>query len=219
MMVGAAWLLWSFLVNAVAGVHIDGEQLRQAARREGIPMIVMEAVAAVESGYSGGNTWRGTHGEIGRMQIKIKTARGVGCGEPVRLEEYDYNIVCGAKILHWCRARYSDWSRAIRCYQAITIPEFTREYLVKVQREIGRITLAHLDLSGRQDMLAARRRGADSKLVRPPAAPQPSLSKAAGRATGTSRGPRVGVAGPVMTNSSRCREWIQLASLPTHCLP
>lgn len=145
---GAAWFIWSLLLHTVFGIHADAEHLRAAARSEGIPEIVMEAVAAVESGYSGGNTWRGTRGEIGRMQIQLRTALRAGCPAPIRLLEYEYNIACGAMILRWCRERYPDWARAVRCYQGSTVPQSTTDYRVKVEREIGRIIIARLDQPG-----------------------------------------------------------------------
>src|SRR5215831_3835359 len=142
---GAAWLIWSMMMNFVTGIHADGEHLRSAARNAGIPEIVMEGIAAVETGYQGGNEFLGKAGEIGRMQIKESTAHGVGCGEPVTLSNYDYNIACGAKILRHCREKYQDWSTAVRCYQGMAVPESTKDYLLKVQREIGRLMLAKLD--------------------------------------------------------------------------
>jgi hypothetical protein len=143
---GAAWLVWSTMMNFIAGVHVDGERLRFAARNAGIPEIVMEGIAAVETGYRGGNGFVGKAGEVGRMQIKEKTARFVGCGDPVNLQDYEYNIACGAKILRFCKDMYQEWSLAIRCYQGMAVPESTKDYLLKAQREIGRLTLARLDL-------------------------------------------------------------------------
>ncbi|MBI4503724.1 MAG: lytic transglycosylase domain-containing protein [Gemmatimonadetes bacterium] len=142
---GAAWLVWSTMMNFIAGIHVDADRLRFAARTAGIPEIVMEGIAAVETGYRGGNQFVGKAGEVGRMQIKASTARYVGCGEPVNLEDYEYNIACGAKILRYCRGRYKQWSMAIRCYQGMAVPEMTKDYLLKAQREIGRLTLARLD--------------------------------------------------------------------------
>src|SRR6185436_8088195 len=145
MTVGAAWLVWSMMMNVVAGVHVDADRLRVAARGAGVPEIVMEGIAAVETGYRGGNEFLGKAGEIGRMQIMAATAKFVGCGEPLNLEDYDYNIACGARILRFCRTKYPQWDLAVRCYQGMTVPEMTKDYLLKVQREIGRLTLARLD--------------------------------------------------------------------------
>src|SRR5258705_752826 len=145
MTVGAAWLVWTMVMNFVSGVHVDADRLRVAARGEAVPEIVMEGIAAVETGYRGGNGFLGKAGEIGRMQILAQTAKFVGCSEPLNLEDYDYNIACGAKILRFCRNKYTQWDLAVRCYQGMAVPETTKDYLLKVQREIGRLTLARLD--------------------------------------------------------------------------
>jgi hypothetical protein len=166
MSIGAAWLVWSTMMNFIAGVHVDADRLRLAARGAGIPEIVMEGIAAVETGYRGGNEFVGKAGEVGRMQIMAKTAAFVGCGEPLALENYDYNIACGARILRFCKEKYTDWSLAVRCYQGMAVPEMTKDYLLKVQREIGRLTLARLD---EQAATAAAKRARRSPAVRKPA--------------------------------------------------
>ena len=173
--VSATWLVWSAMMNFIAGIHVDSDRLRFAARNAGVPEIVMEAIAAVETGYRGGNEFLGKAGEIGRMQIKESTARGVGCGEPVNLADYEYNIACGAKILRHCRNKYPDWPTAVRCYQGMAVPESTKDYLLKVQREIGRLTLAQLD---EQFAIAAskappKRPARAKKPVPPPVVPVP----------------------------------------------
>ena len=159
---GAAWLIWSTMMNYVAGVHVDADRLRTAARNAGIPEIVMEGIAAVETGYRGGNEFIGKAGEIGRMQIKVATAHFVGCGEPVNLEDYEYNIACGARILRFCRDKYAQWDLAVRCYQGMAVPESTRDYLLKFQREVGRLTLSRLD---EQDAVAALKRATGKKVA------------------------------------------------------
>ena len=140
----ASFLVWSLLM---ADPHADGEQLRGAAQWWRIPVDVFEGVAAVESGYKGGNNYRGAAGEIGRMQIKVGTARDAGCAEPVeqRLREHGYNIACGARILRGCYDRYGSWSKAIRCYNGSALPASTVVYLEKVHREIGHRRLTVLD--------------------------------------------------------------------------
>ena len=185
---GAAWLIWSTLVgstmtNFVAGVHVDSDRLRLAARGAGIPEIVMEGIAAVETGYRGGNEFLGKAGEIGRMQIKESTAHFVGCGEPVTLTDYDYSIACGAKILRFCRDKYQSWDVAVRCYQGMAVPESTKDYLLKFQREVGRQALAQLDVQqALADAKAAARKAARAKKalpsVPPPAFVVDSVAKA-----------------------------------------
>ena len=179
--VSAAWLVWSTMINFIAGVHVDADRLRFAARSAGIPEIVMEGIAAVETGYRGGNEFVGKAGEIGRMQIMAATAKGI-CGQPVNLTDYDYNIACGAKILRHCRNQYPDWPTAVRCYQGMAVPESTKDYLLKVQREIGRLTLARLDeqLAIAASKAPARRPARIRKVAPPgPSVPVPSDSTAA----------------------------------------
>ena len=181
---GTAWLVWSTMMNYIAGVHVDADRLRQAARGAGIPEIVMEGIAAVETGYRGGNEFLGKAGEVGRMQIMAKTAAFVGCGEPLALEDYDYNIACGARILRFCKDKYKDWSLSVRCYQGMAVPEMTKDYLLKVQREIGRLTLARLDEQTAVAAAKARaRRPTVKKPVPPPvSAPAPVAPDSAAKA-------------------------------------
>ncbi len=160
------WLVWSSVMNFVAGVHADADRLRTAARSAGVPEIVMEGIAAVETGYRGGNEFFGKAGEVGRMQIMAKTAEYI-CAAPVNLADYDYNITCGAKILRHCRDKYKEWSLGIRCYQGMAVPEMTKDYLLKVQREIGRLTLAKLDEQAAAAAARAKARVKAKKAARP----------------------------------------------------
>lgn len=133
----AAWLVWT-----LAAQHADESLLAAAARAHQVPVMVMLGVAAVESGYAGGNDWRGMGGEIGRMQIQLPTARAAGCGQPLQLEVYGRNIACGARILRRCYERTQSWPLAVRCYNGPSLPPSTEAYLAKVEREIGRMRLA-----------------------------------------------------------------------------
>lgn len=182
---GAVWLVWSTMMNVIAGVHADADRLRSAARMAGIPEIIMEGIAAVETGYRGGNEFLGKAGEVGRMQIMAKTAAFVGCGEPLALEDYDYNIACGAKILRFCKDKYKDWPLAVRCYQGMAVPEMTKDYLLKVQREIGRLTLARLDQQPPVPAARAKVRRAvrPRKPAAPPAVLPDSTTKAVAQAS------------------------------------
>jgi hypothetical protein len=161
------------MMNYIAGVHVDADRLRLAARSVGIPEIVMEGIAAVETGYRGGNEFLGKAGEVGRMQIMAKTAAFVGCGEPLALEDYEYNIACGAHILRFCKDKYQEWSLAVRCYQGMAVPEMTKDYLLKVQREIGRLMLARLDEQAAAAAAKAKARRAPAAKKPPPAAVMP----------------------------------------------
>jgi hypothetical protein len=141
---GAAWLIWSNMMNFFAGVHVDGERLRSAARGAGVPEIVMEGIAAFETGYPEGNGFLGKAGEVGRMHFKVSTARFVGCREPVNLEITSTTLPA-ERVLRFCRDIYQGWPLAIRCYQGMAVPESTKDYLLKAEREIGRLILARLD--------------------------------------------------------------------------
>lgn len=145
----AVALVWSLLAGPVLAIHADETDLRAAARWHRVPAIVMLGVAATESGYSGRNDVQGTHGEIGRMQIQVPTARAGGCGAPVRLEDYGYNIACGARILRHCYDRYGSWNLAIRCFNGLALPDGTTVYLERVQREIGRMVVTEIDRPSR----------------------------------------------------------------------
>lgn len=137
----AAWLLW---LSLSGDTHADAEQLRAAAKVNGVPSMVMLGVAAVETGYKGGNGFQGKAGEVGRMQVQEPTARAAGCPDPVNLADYAYNIDCGARVLRWCRGRNPDWSAAIMCYNSSTLSAPSIAYLQRVEREIGRQQLARL---------------------------------------------------------------------------
>lgn len=139
----AAFLLWSRLWS----LHADAAQLHLAATRHGVPTSVMDVVAAVESGYKGGNNFRGAAGEIGRMQIQPTTARAAGCPEPVaqRLRDYGYNIACGARILRWRYEQQGTWSRAVMAYNRPVKPELAKEYFRRAREEAGRQWFARLD--------------------------------------------------------------------------
>lgn len=122
--------------------HVDDVKLRLAAAYHGVPVSIMRAVAAVESGYSGRNDVRGKAGEIGRMQIKPATAKAHGCWD---LRDHGANIACGAKILRRCYERTHSWSLATGCYNWPANPVGAVEYRGKVERELGRQWLARLD--------------------------------------------------------------------------
>lgn len=140
----AAWILFWRLAGG--SLNADAAQLAAAARAHRDPNVIFQAIAAVESGYSGRNDVRGKAGEIGRLQIKVATARDAGCPEPVeqRLQDHGYNIACGARILRQCYDVMRHWADAIRCFNAPSLPDGTVAYLRKVELEIGKQTLARL---------------------------------------------------------------------------
>jgi len=68
------------------------------ARANGIPLELAHAVVAIESRYNAAA--RGSAGEIGLMQIKLRTARGVGYrGSAKGLYDPDTNLRYGMKYL------------------------------------------------------------------------------------------------------------------------
>lgn len=68
------------------------------ARANGIPVDIAHAVVRHESGYNAGA--RGKAGEIGLMQIKLQTARGIGYrGSAKGLYDPEANITWGMKYL------------------------------------------------------------------------------------------------------------------------
>jgi soluble lytic murein transglycosylase-like protein len=68
------------------------------ARANGIPVDLAHAVVRHESGYNAGA--RGKAGEIGLMQIKLQTARGIGYrGSAKGLYDPETNVTWGMKYL------------------------------------------------------------------------------------------------------------------------
>lgn len=139
----AAWLIW---MTSHTALHADAWSLDAAARWHQVPELMMEAIAATESGFGGRNDVLGAHGEIGRMQIQVATARKAHCPEPVaqRLHEHGYNIACGARILRACYEHERSWARVPLCYNAPAHPDQALPYLAMVERQAGRIALSRL---------------------------------------------------------------------------
>ncbi|MHC5652684.1 lytic transglycosylase domain-containing protein [Stappia sp.] len=78
--------------------------IRTEARKHGIPVELAHAIVKVESNYN--PRARGRHGEIGLMQIKPQTARGVGfSGSAKALYDPKTNITYGMKYLAGARKR------------------------------------------------------------------------------------------------------------------
>jgi hypothetical protein len=82
----------------------DADLLARYADSADVPTMVALAIAAVESGYRGGNHWLGQRGEIGRMQIRPdvwQRAFRSQCGTKP-LTDYSTNVCKGMFILrHW----------------------------------------------------------------------------------------------------------------------
>lgn len=72
--------------------------IRAHAKREGVPVDLAHAVVKVESNFNA--KARGSAGEIGLMQIKLQTARGMGYkGSKAGLYDPDTNLKYGMKYL------------------------------------------------------------------------------------------------------------------------
>ena len=127
--------LWTF----VSG-HPDAALLKMYADSARVPVAVAWAVATVESGVVPNNAARGRHGEIGRMQMQPQHAPAfiAECGTKP-LTDYHTNLCKGMFLLrsHYLRTR--DWRAAILRYNGSG--PATEVYLLKVEREIGRMWL------------------------------------------------------------------------------
>ncbi|HEV8492505.1 MAG TPA: lytic transglycosylase domain-containing protein, partial [Candidatus Angelobacter sp.] len=109
----------------------------EASKRTGIPVNVLEAQSAQESGYNPGAT--GAAGEIGITQIKPDTARNPGYGltgvqNPDTLRDPRANILFGADYLK-ARAGNVDWSdpaqvaTALRTYNGGGDPQYAQHVM------------------------------------------------------------------------------------------
>ncbi len=126
------WTLWTG--------HPDAALLKQFADSAGVPPIFAWAVAAVESGHHADNKARGTHGEIGRMQLKLLWTHAfkAECGS-LPLTDYLTNICKGMFLLRTSFDATGSWEQALRRYNGAG-PNATR-YVRAVEQEIGRIEL------------------------------------------------------------------------------
>jgi soluble lytic murein transglycosylase-like protein len=79
-----------------------GRLIEQAARAEGVPVLLAHAVVRVESNYN--PRVRGQAGEIGLMQIKPSTARAIGFSGPASaLYDPATNLLWGMRYLAGAR--------------------------------------------------------------------------------------------------------------------
>lgn len=82
-------------VDRPSGLH---ELIASHARRHGVPVALARAVVEVESNYN--PKARGRAGEIGLMQIKSTTARGIGfTGKASALYDPETNLKWGMRYL------------------------------------------------------------------------------------------------------------------------
>lgn len=151
-------LLWTPLVIAQLGWtilsgHPDAAILARHAQLHGVPIVLVWAVAARESGYRGGNHWRGPGKwvadtvspdsvilrricrEVGRMQLNPcfpLTWLDPWCTNTRVRTSYDANISCGVKYLASHGPRISRYNGR---------GPMAREYQRWIESEIGRILL------------------------------------------------------------------------------
>ena len=117
----------------IAGIA-DGGLVQRFADSAGVPLTIALAVAAVESGYAGGNAWRGSAGEVGRMQVTPRLwerSFSRECG-PGPLTDYVTNVCKGMFILRYWHQRTGSWEAAVRRYNGRG-PE-GRVYVHRVRR-------------------------------------------------------------------------------------
>ena len=77
----SAFALISILITPAAARHATADRVAVAAKRHGVPLAVARAVIRMESG--GRCEARGRAGELGPLQIKPATARGIGYRGPI----------------------------------------------------------------------------------------------------------------------------------------
>src|SRR5262249_30006698 len=76
-----AFALLCALITPAAARYVTDEQVAVTAKRHGVPLSVARAVIRMESG--GRCDARGRAGELGPLQIKPATARGIGYRGPI----------------------------------------------------------------------------------------------------------------------------------------
>lgn len=90
--------------GTAAGHSSYDHLIEAAAKRHGVPLELAHAVIRVESNYNA--RARGRHGEIGLMQIKPATARGLGFrGKTSALYDPATNLEWGMRYLAGAQAR------------------------------------------------------------------------------------------------------------------
>jgi len=76
-----AFALLCMLITPAAARYVTADQVAVAAKRHGVPLSLALAVIHMESG--GRCDARGRAGELGPLQIKPATARGIGYRGPI----------------------------------------------------------------------------------------------------------------------------------------
>lgn len=92
----AATVSFALVVPASAGTYDN--LIAKHARAHGVPLGLAKAVVSIESNFR--PNARGKAGEIGLMQVKLSTARGLGYkGSAKGLYNPDTNLLYGMKYL------------------------------------------------------------------------------------------------------------------------
>ena len=141
----SAWRASALTLALLTGVP-DAAELAVQADSLGVPLLVALAVPTVESGTNLNPLLRGTHGDLGRFQVRGVVWRHAFSGECLVLSVYRSNVRCGLSILRWCYERHSDWSRAVTCYNGSG--PAARAYAARVERVAGRLSFRLASLPG-----------------------------------------------------------------------
>ena len=127
-----AFALISILITPAAARYVTADQVAVAAKRHGVPLAVARAVIRMESG--GRCEARGRAGELGPLQIKPATARGIGYRGPISgLRSCTAGLDIGMKHLAMALQRGSVAFHNAGIH-ARRLPPAARSYAMKVMR-------------------------------------------------------------------------------------
>ena len=87
--------------------------INAASKTERVAPSIIRAVIKIESGCKANA--KGKSGEIGLMQIKPRTAKGLGA-DPAKLFQPAYNIKTGTKLLSQLNSRFDSWESTVLAY-------------------------------------------------------------------------------------------------------
>jgi soluble lytic murein transglycosylase-like protein len=120
------------LITPAAARYVTDNQVATSAKRYGVPLSVARAVIRMESG--GRCDARGRAGELGPLQIKPATARGIGYRGPIsRLRSCGAGLDMGMKHLAMALRRGSVAFHNAGIH-ARRLPPAARNYAMKVMR-------------------------------------------------------------------------------------
>jgi soluble lytic murein transglycosylase-like protein len=127
-----AFTLLCMLITPAAARSVTADQVAVAAKRHGVPLSLALAVIHMESG--GRCDARGRAGELGPLQIKPATARGIGYRGPISaLRSCQAGLDVGMKHLAMALRRGSVAFHNAGIY-ARRLPPAARAYAMKVMR-------------------------------------------------------------------------------------